>query len=83
MRRRRRKNTSPMRTPGQRITSASAIAITESDGGTRRKYGYALPSLSSGLRELGEMMGTACSAATRAAVVELPEQPPPMTAAMS
>eukprot|EP00966_Prymnesium_polylepis_P220728 5105464-Prymnesium_polylepis.3 len=63
-------------------TSTSAVAIVASDGTTRRNVGYALPSLSAGVNDEGEMMGMPSSAATCAAGTEAPEQPAPMIAAM-
>eukprot|EP00966_Prymnesium_polylepis_P006655 153129-Prymnesium_polylepis.1 len=60
--------------------STSAVATGSSDGGTRRKYGYARPSLNPGLSEDGDIIGICLIAATRAADTEAPEQPAPMIA---
>eukprot|EP00966_Prymnesium_polylepis_P324389 7380440-Prymnesium_polylepis.2 len=62
--------------------STSAVATSASALTTRRKYGYARPSLRSGLSDDGETRGTCWIAATRAADTEAPEQPAPIIASM-
>eukprot|EP00966_Prymnesium_polylepis_P229229 5304925-Prymnesium_polylepis.1 len=60
--------------------STMVIAPKASDGMVRRKNGYLLPSLRSGLVEEAEMIGTLEPAATCAAVTDAEEQPAPMSA---
>eukprot|EP00966_Prymnesium_polylepis_P116285 2688029-Prymnesium_polylepis.1 len=53
-------------------------ALKASDGTVLRKYGYAIPSLSVGLVDAGERIGTREPDATCVAISDAPEHPAPM-----
>eukprot|EP00966_Prymnesium_polylepis_P219486 5077962-Prymnesium_polylepis.1 len=57
-----------------------AAAEKAPEGIERRKKGYVRPSLSAGLVDEGEIMGTREPDATLAAIADAPEHPAPMIA---
>eukprot|EP00966_Prymnesium_polylepis_P269414 6224315-Prymnesium_polylepis.3 len=62
------------------LVSTIATTLKASDGITRIKYGYAVPSLKAGLVDEGETTGTRETAATCAAITEESEHAAPMIA---